>query len=53
MPSYFCTIPKDSKNPDYQDTMEWLSGMYIPETFEPSKVRFDNPKRRLKKAFSD
>ena len=44
---------KDAKNPDYQDTMQWLGGMYIPEDFESSKVEFDNPKKRLKEAFSD
>ncbi len=45
-------IIKDSKNKEYQDTMEWLGGSYLPGYFEPSKVKFDNPTKRLKLALS-
>jgi len=45
-------IIKDSKNKEYQDTMEWLGGSYVPEYFEPLKVKFDNPNKRLKLALS-
>jgi Plasmid pRiA4b ORF-3-like protein len=46
-------ILKDSKNEEYKDTMEWLVGSYIPEYFEPSKVKFDNPAKRFDIAFSE
>ena len=44
---------RDPKNEDYQETMEWLGGSYLPDYFEPSKVKFDNPTKRLKLALSE
>lgn len=38
---------------EYQSTIEWLGGPFDPEAFDPSQVRFDNPKRRWKTAFED
>ena len=44
------------KNPDheeYEEMMEWLGGGFDPEHFEAGKVKFDNPKKRLKNLFED
>ena len=44
------------KNPDheeYEKMMEWLGGGFDPEHFEAGKVKFDNPKKRLKNLFED
>jgi hypothetical protein len=31
--------------------MEWIPQGWMPEAFDPSAVRFSNPKRRWKRAF--
>jgi hypothetical protein len=31
----------------------WLGGPFDPEAFDPAAVRFDNPRRRWRKAFAD
>ena len=46
-------VIKDTKNEEYEETMEWLGGSYLPEYFEPLKVKFDNPTKRLNLALSD
>jgi len=40
-------------NPEYAEMLEWLGGRFDPETFDPKRVRFDNPKERFKQAFTD
>ena len=35
-----------------QDAMGWLGGKYDPQSFSPGKVKFDNPAKRWKAAFS-
>jgi Plasmid pRiA4b ORF-3-like protein len=51
-------ILEDPSNDEYEDTIEWLKGHaknyypYLPDEFDAGKVKFDNPKTRLKKAFS-
>ena len=32
--------------------MEWLGGKYDPKTFDPDIIRFDNPKKRWRIAFT-
>lgn len=50
---------RDPTHPDYQENITWLKGHlkkyhpYDPDRFVPEKVRFDNPKRRWRIAFSD
>ena len=44
----------DPDNDEYESTIEWLSGWYgkyDPEAFNSKKIKFDNPKKRWKKAF--
>lgn len=48
----------DSSHEEYEGMVEWLKGHaknywpYKPDEFEPESVKFDNPKRRFKIAFS-
>ncbi len=44
-------IIADPGHEEYEDTIEWLGGTIEPEVFDPAKVRFENPKTRLKLAF--
>lgn len=37
--------------PAYAEMLEWLGGRFDPETFNPKRVRFDNPKERFRRAF--
>ena len=37
--------------PEYAEMLEWLGGRFDPETFNPKRVRFDNPKERFRLAF--
>lgn len=44
------------KNPDheeYENMMTWLGGEFDPEHFDAGRVKFDNPKKRLKNLFED
>jgi len=58
VPGYY-NLLEILQNPDdeeYEDTMEWLSewyGRYDPEAFDAKKIKFDNPKKRWKIAFSE
>jgi hypothetical protein len=43
-------------NPSHEENarmLEWYGSKYEPEEFAPTKVRFDNPKKRWKVAFQD
>jgi hypothetical protein len=33
--------------------MEWSGGGYNPDAFDPSRMRFDDPRKRWKKAFQE
>ena len=48
----FLEILNDPKHQDYEDIIEWLNRTanypYDPEAFDPKKVHFNNPKKRLK-----
>lgn len=41
----------DPQHEEFKNTMTWLGGSFDPEAFDPTKVRFDNPRRRWKRAF--
>lgn len=57
VPGYYHLV-EVLQNPDdeeYEEIMEWLSGWYgkyDPEAFDAKKIKFDNPKKRWKDAFS-
>ncbi len=61
VPGYYnlLEIIKDPGHGEYEQTIGWLKGHakkyypYDPEEFHPEKVRFDNPKRRWRIAFSE
>jgi hypothetical protein len=41
-------------NPDHEEhasTLRWAGGQFDPEAFDPAAVKFDDPKKRWKKAF--
>ncbi len=38
---------------EYEDSVSWLGGGYDPTSFEASKVKFDNPRRRLEDSLED
>ena len=46
-------VIRDPSDTEYASVMEWLGGRYEPDTFDPSQVRFDNPKKRWARAFPD
>ncbi len=43
----------DPNNEEYASTMEWLGGRFDPEGFTPRAVRFENPTKRWKIAFTE
>ena len=61
VPDYyrFIEILNDPKDPEYKETIEWLKGHaknyhpYEPDVFKPEEVKFWNPKKRFKMAFSE
>ncbi len=54
IPGYerLCEIMKDKNDEEYEEMIEWLGKVYYPEYFDVKKVRFDDPDRRYKIAFS-
>ena len=42
----------DSSDDEYQSMIEWLGGEYDPDYFDEKKVRFDDPIKRWKRAFT-
>jgi hypothetical protein len=61
VPGYFrhLEILRDPSDDEYESHIVWLEGMapnnrpFDPERFDPEAVRFDNPKKRWRKAFSE
>lgn len=51
-------ILDDPSHEEYESMVDWLKGHaknyypYEPDSFDPDTVKFDSPKRRFKKAFS-
>lgn len=41
----------DKNHEDHKDMISWLGGKFDPESFDPKKVKFDNPAKRWKVAF--
>jgi hypothetical protein len=47
-------VIRDPNHAEHESMIEWLSewyGKYDPESFDRVKIKFDNPKKRWKKAF--
>jgi hypothetical protein len=42
---------RDPTHEEHENMVEWVGGKYDPATFSPKKVRFDDPKKRWRKAF--
>ena len=38
---------KKKKGNEYKEMKEWYGNDYDPEEFDPSKIKFDNPKKRF------
>jgi hypothetical protein len=61
VPGYYRVVDiiNNPRHADYQETIGWLKGHaknyypYDPEAFHPEQVRFDNPEKRWRFAFSD
>jgi len=55
----FLEIIKNPEHEEYEETVEWLKNHainyypYNPDEFNPQKIRFDNPKKRLQRIFSE
>ena len=46
-------ILDDPADDEYKSMIEWLGGPFDPDAFDPTQVRFDNPKTRWRHAFTD
>ena len=46
-------ILADPGHEEHDDTLTWVGGSYDPRLFDPEKVRFDDPRKRWKKAFAE
>ena len=44
-------ILADRTHEEYKETLTWVGGSYDPDHFNPSQVRFDNPRKRWNTAF--
>jgi len=45
-------IIADPNHEEHKNMITWLGGKYDPEEFALEKMKFDNPKKRWKRAFS-
>lgn len=54
IPGYYhlLEVLTDPSHEDYDELVEWTRGAYDPKSFAPSRVKFDNPKKRLQYALS-
>jgi hypothetical protein len=43
---------RDPDHEDHESVLEWLGGRFDPERFDPSRVKFDDPRKRWKLAFA-
>ncbi len=55
VPGYYnlLEILSDTSTEEYEEMVSWLGGKYKPEKFNPEKVKFDNPKKRWRQAFTE
>ena len=48
----FLKAIKRPKHPRHKELLGWIGGHFAPEQFDPKNVKFDNPEKRWKRAFS-
>ena len=55
VPGYYrlLEVLSDPSHDEHDEMVAWLGKKYNPQEFMPEKVKFDNPKKRWKTAFSD
>lgn len=41
----------DPDHEEHESTLQWIGHSFDPEAFDPAAVKFDDPKKRWKKAF--
>lgn len=46
-------ITRNTSHREHKSMMKWLGDRYDPKAFDPKMVRFDNPKKRWKIAFTE
>jgi hypothetical protein len=44
---------RNPNHPDHKEMRQWFGGPFNPEAFDPTLVRFDDPRRRWEAAFSE
>ena len=47
----FLQVIADPDHEEHESTLRWAGGQFDPEAFDPATVKFDDPKKRWKKAF--
>ena len=54
VPGYYrlLEVLSDPDDEEHEDMLEWLGGTYEPQDFDPGTIKFDNPTKRWKLAFS-
>ena len=45
------TVIQDPTHEEHESMLEWLGGRFDPDSFDPKRVKFDDPARRYKLAF--
>lgn len=43
----------DPEHPEHSQLVQWSGGAYDPETFDPTRIAFDDPRQRWTKAFRE
>lgn len=49
----FLQAIRDRAHPEHNELLQWAGGRFDPHAFDPTAVKFDDPKRRWKVAFED
>ena len=47
----FLQVIADPEHEEHESTLRWAGGAFDPAAFDPAAVKFDDPKKRWKKAF--
>lgn len=48
----FLTVVTDPKHPEHQSMRTWAGGAFDPQAFDPTRIRFDDPRARWEHAFA-
>jgi hypothetical protein len=54
-PGYFDLLAPlaDPTHEEHENVVDWIGGAFDPESFDPARVRFDDPKKRWRAAFAE